>query len=94
MARYVEESEIRRMIIRRGWLDEKTLAESSVVDNLPTADVRENVHATWQDDGLIDCSTVHLYRCSCCGSLVTDFQASMYDFCPWRGKSMERSNNG
>ena len=43
MARYVEESEIRRMIIRRGWMDEKTLAESSVVDDLPAADVRENV---------------------------------------------------
>ena len=37
MARYIEESEVKRMIIRRGWMSEEELENSSVVADLPSA---------------------------------------------------------
>ena len=92
MARYIEESEIRRMIIRRGWMDEKKLAESSVVDNLPTADVRENVHSYWEDGyrPKFDGTRYWFRKCHVCGYERNDDNEDLdTPFCPNCGNSMD-----
>ena len=111
MTRYIDAEELKRMKFHplpyphiiptdcepesyeRGWND----AIDAVVDNEPTADVRENIKGEW-----LDCEVVHdrkdakitdwqQARCSICGKWhTTPYMYSWYHFeyCPNCGTQM------
>jgi len=56
----------------------------SQIENAPTADVRENVHAHWEAEWHI-VFHVYLPRCSSCGF----YSPLRYNFCPNCGAQME-----
>ena len=64
------------------------------LDEVPTADVRENVHAHWV--AINDAR--HPYRCSNCGSefdVETMMLRPLWNFCPYCGAQMgERRDDG
>ena len=90
MARYIEDTEVKLMILRRGWMSEKQLAESDVVNNLPTADVAEVRHGRWIYTGVR--GRFPVCRCSECGALENADWAVIQneaDYCPHCGARMD-----
>lgn len=60
-----------------------------IVDDMPSADVRENIHGEWQEDEF------GFHHCSKCGwdSIDVDEKEFMPNFCPNCGADM-RTYNG
>lgn len=54
-----------------------------IEDEIPAADVRENVRGAWELDD--DCDVYELWRCSVCSTGIFDHR---YDFCPFCGADM------
>lgn len=55
---------------------------------LPSADVRENIHARWK------CTALGNYACSyCCKEPYYSGNIEDYPFCPYCGADMRRADN-
>ena len=67
----------------RGWND----AIDAIIENEPTADVRENVHGEW-----ISYCYQNL-KCSKCGYVIADSDVSEYHYCPNCGAEMSQECN-
>lgn len=63
-------------------------AESQIILDVPSADVRKNIHARWK------CTALGNYACSYC-SQEPYYSGNIedYHFCPYCGAEMRRADN-
>ena len=80
MSKYIDKETVRRII------DSERSKEQmlTMLDNVPTADVRENKHGEWLE-AVSGNKTIKRYRCSRCNYHVL---FNRENFCPWCGASM------
>lgn len=102
MERYIKADDIKNAIdgVTRNYLSTLSTTDSidsttakwlykrlkTLVDEMPTADVRENVHAHWVDKALEDFPNITFPVCSNCDNDGIDYVES--NFCPYCGAQM------
>lgn len=65
-----------------------------LIDEAPTAEVRENVKGEWIHDGKFFKGGYGWMHCSACGRKEVDCPAGRTNFCPNCGANMRGENNG
>ena len=87
MSRYIDADLIQYEPMLRpqgnGSYEDCEIAYRDDIDDIPTADVRENVKGIWEID-----VAGQTAECDKCHFLVYDFQARAYAFCPNCGADM------
>ena len=65
------------------------LADFKAIEEIPTADVRENVKGEWtKEEGYV--AGDREWKCSICGAIFWNGSMKRYHFCPNCGAQMER----
>ena len=94
MARYIDADKLEK----EGWMLHRTYQkdlrtscyEAKCISDVPSADVRENVHGNWVG---IDDEPCETFECDKCGFVLDDWiQGALYNFCPNCGADMRRKD--
>ena len=89
MSRYIEAEKLKTDLDGSGYCYNNWLDVEGIIDNQPTADVRENVKGEWIE--ITDKDAPITYACSVCGAGI-DYRG-FANFCPNCGADMRGEHN-
>ena len=94
MARYIDADALHARLdycVKEGMGSTIAFSFRHIIDETPTADVRENVHGNWVG---IDDEPCETFECDKCGFVLDDWiQGALYNFCPNCGCSMKEGKD-
>ena len=88
MPKYINADELKEQMVKYGWKHPDSTVHE-FVDDMPSADVRENIHGEWKEEPSIFPNNPFV-RCSECGeeALLDENGVAKSNFCPNCGADM------